>query len=504
MAFNTQAEADAEKLLFQNKYTALPSEDSDDNTQYFKNQYGEKYYYDPDANRYVRSETNEGDAQYNTGSREYLASLYSKYGLDPSMMRGGEEMSRPTEINGGLYVPVRSGYFDPNAGYDNFSPAIKAARAAALKNVYIDSEGNTFAKPQDVEKTNKMIAPYLPPKQDFLSKYGVGAISALVLGPIAAAAGGAGLGAALAEGAGALSATEAATLYELTGLPEYAAATGSGLGTAAEVVNDGTFMEDLLGPAQSPAPPSSLVQQLVDAGVPFEIAKYLPSNASLTKTLIQQGIKLANSGGSGSSRPQAGGLPNSGDGSSSGVSGSFSNPFPDAPTSGASPIKSYLTPTGLSTGAPSQSSMYAGLDPKLVNILSQRAAHGGQIHPRLQQVLSDRGYEINPVDEANPVEMVAGPENRYYARHAKRGFAVNGKGTGQSDDIPTMLADGEYVFDSDTVSALGDGSSKAGAAALDKMREEIRKHKRSAPVDKIPPKAKSPLDYLVRKGNKHG
>ena len=292
------------------------------------------------------------------------------------------------------------------------------------------------------------------------------------------------------------------------------AAEGSGLGTAAEVVNDGTWMEDLLGPPQSPAPPSSLMQQLVDAGVPFDLAKYLPSEASLVKTLIQQGLKLANSDGSGSSstaRPQVGGLPNysggstnSGGDSSSGVSGSLGNPFPDAPTGGASPIKAYLQPTGVSTGAPSQSNMYAGLDPKLVNILSQRAAHGGQIHPRLQQVLSDRGYEINPAYEANPVEMVAGPEDRYYARHAKRGFAVNGKGTGQSDDIPTMLADGEYVFDSDTVSALGDGSSKAGAAALDKMREEIRKHKRSAPVDKIPPKAKSPLDYLVRKGNKHG
>jgi hypothetical protein len=65
-----------------------------------------------------------------------------------------------------------------------------------------------------------------------------------------------------------------------------------------------------------------------------------------------------------------------------------------------------------------------------------------------------------------------------------------------------MLSDGEYVFDADTVAALGDGSSKAGAAVLDKMREAIRKHKRSAPVNDIPPKAKSPLAYL--KGSKHG
>jgi hypothetical protein len=71
-----------------------------------------------------------------------------------------------------------------------------------------------------------------------------------------------------------------------------------------------------------------------------------------------------------------------------------------------------------------------------------------------------------------------------------------------------MLADGEYVIDADTVAALGDGSSKAGAEVLDLFRENIRAHKRSAPTDKIPPKAKSPLEYLKTaqkpKGSKHG
>ena len=125
------------------------------------------------------------------------------------------------------------------------------------------------------------------------------------------------------------------------------------------------------------------------------------------------------------------------------------------------------------------------------------------------------------------------------------GYYADGKGTGQSDDIPAMLHDGDYVMDADTVAALGDGSSKAGRVALDKfrseiphhlavggravpaqiadgeyvlpesfvtslgggdnkkgakmldeMREALREHKRSAPTSKIPPKAKSPLDYL--------
>jgi hypothetical protein len=75
------------------------------------------------------------------------------------------------------------------------------------------------------------------------------------------------------------------------------------------------------------------------------------------------------------------------------------------------------------------------------------------------------------------------------------GHHVQGAGDGQSDDIPAMLADGEYVFDSDTVAALGNGSNKAGAGVLDKFREALREHKRSAPTDKIPPKA-APLTYL--------
>jgi len=129
------------------------------------------------------------------------------------------------------------------------------------------------------------------------------------------------------------------------------------------------------------------------------------------------------------------------------------------------------------------------------------------------------------------------------------GYYACGGGTGQSDDIPAMLHDGDYVMDAETVSALGDGSSKAGRAVLegfqskvphrdgaagkpvpakiadgeyvfpaafvtalgngdnkkganilDGLRERLRAHKRSAPDTKIPPKAKSPLDYI--KGSK--
>lgn len=75
---------------------------------------------------------------------------------------------------------------------------------------------------------------------------------------------------------------------------------------------------------------------------------------------------------------------------------------------------------------------------------------------------------------------------------------INGDGHGQEDLIPAQLSDGEYVIDADVVAALGNGSTKAGSAALDQMREAIRKHNRSAPHKKIPPKAKKPLEYIKR------
>ena len=78
----------------------------------------------------------------------------------------------------------------------------------------------------------------------------------------------------------------------------------------------------------------------------------------------------------------------------------------------------------------------------------------------------------------------------------RQGSAVHGEGDGQSDDIPAMLADGEYVIDAETVAQIGNGSTKAGAQALDKFREGIRSHKRSAPVNKIPPKTKALTSYL--------
>jgi len=84
---------------------------------------------------------------------------------------------------------------------------------------------------------------------------------------------------------------------------------------------------------------------------------------------------------------------------------------------------------------------------------------------------------------------------------AKRGgrssFAVNGPGTGRSDDIPAVLSDGEYVIDAETVALLGDGSSKAGAKKLDDLRVKVRKHKgKKLAQGRFSANAKDPEAYL--------
>lgn len=79
----------------------------------------------------------------------------------------------------------------------------------------------------------------------------------------------------------------------------------------------------------------------------------------------------------------------------------------------------------------------------------------------------------------------------------KGGKHVAGDGDGQSDDIPAWLADGEFVFPADVVSALGNGSTKAGTDKLYAMMHGIRDRARSkGPKDLPPPALKSPLDYL--------
>jgi hypothetical protein len=165
------------------------------------------------------------------------------------------------------------------------------------------------------------------------------------------------------------------------------------------------------------------------------------------------------------------------------------------------------------------------IDPQLLQTLSSRASTGSgggalsapapgypeQAAGKTTFAQSGMPANFNALS-ASGLQALGGASNPNIAGYAEggdvhipefktgtTGHYVQGRGDGQSDEIPAMLANGEYVFDADTVAALGNGSNEAGAKALDKMREAIRKHKRSAPHTKIPPKAKSPLEYLKGK-----
>lgn len=75
---------------------------------------------------------------------------------------------------------------------------------------------------------------------------------------------------------------------------------------------------------------------------------------------------------------------------------------------------------------------------------------------------------------------------------------VQGQGGGQDDVVDIKAAPGEYVFDAEAVSALGDGNTEEGARKLDEMRMNIRKHKRTGGLSAIPPKAKKPEQYMKK------
>ena len=163
------------------------------------------------------------------------------------------------------------------------------------------------------------------------------------------------------------------------------------------------------------------------------------------------------------------------------------------------------TPEGMKTrggllalgqsGAPSQQRavQQMGVIPQLAALLQARGMH-------LPMRMAEGGTpdHEHPHYDGTPLFRTGGLESL-------GGKYVEGKGDGTSDDIAAMLANGEYVFSADVVSALGNGSNKAGAKELDHMVQAIRARARSAPPDKLPPDAKPPLEYLKSsKGKTHG
>ena len=148
--------------------------------------------------------------------------------------------------------------------------------------------------------------------------------------------------------------------------------------------------------------------------------------------------------------------------------------------------------SGEPSGPSNEGKYYSyGSEDSIDDILGGMAANykeGGFVEP-----LKASGGMVLPL-----LAKSGGALGKYSGREDfKDGKHVAGDGDGQSDDIPAWLADGELVFPADVVSALGNGSTKAGTDKLYAMMHGIRDRARSkGPKDLPPPALKSPLDYL--------
>jgi hypothetical protein len=118
--------------------------------------------------------------------------------------------------------------------------------------------------------------------------------------------------------------------------------------------------------------------------------------------------------------------------------------------------------------------------------------YGGLGHPSFGD-MSGRLIDIPGHAEGGEIE---GHNPEFFSEGGIHHF-VQGGGTGTSDSVPAMLANGEFVLPADIVSGLGNGSNDAGAKVLDEFLKVIRAHKQSNNPKKLPPDSKGPLGYLL-------
>ena len=133
---------------------------------------------------------------------------------------------------------------------------------------------------------------------------------------------------------------------------------------------------------------------------------------------------------------------------------------------------------------------------KLMNML-------GNMPPGLRQHLEStnqlgswlaQNWGSVPANYASAQQIPIGKARGGFLSHVA---LAKGGGSGRDDSIPARLSDGEYVIDAETVALLGNGSTDAGARALDTMRKNVRMQKGKALAKgKFSPNAKSPLAYL--------
>lgn len=122
-----------------------------------------------------------------------------------------------------------------------------------------------------------------------------------------------------------------------------------------------------------------------------------------------------------------------------------------------------------------------------------------KLKPNLMKGKSDFGlqkYWTPPAGHADG-GSIEGHNPEFFSEGGLQNRYVKGAGDGTSDDVPAMLANGEFVIPADVVSSLGNGSNDSGAHLLDEFLQVIREHKRKADAKDLPPDSKGPLGYLL-------
>jgi hypothetical protein len=159
------------------------------------------------------------------------------------------------------------------------------------------------------------------------------------------------------------------------------------------------------------------------------------------------------------------------------------NPMTQVPTfatGGSTSYDPFSTNTGSSSGI--SGALTPGLSKAQINYILTGLPGNNVAVPGKAEGGSIEGHNPEFYSEGGLSSM----ENRY----------VEGEGDGTSDEVPAMLANGEFVIPADVVSKLGNGSNEAGAGVLDQFLSEIRKHAHSN-GEKLPPDSKGPLGYLL-------
>ena len=239
----------------------------------------------------------------------------------------------------------------------------------------------------------------------------------------------------------------------------------------------------------------------------------LPSNVTnaLTNKAISSGLNALTGGTSGTTGT-SGTSGTTGTSGSSGTSGTSNLPTANTPstvnlTPGlTSRESSTINPFGAEFAAPTAVNQYVK---EGGHIQHYYGGGGVNTNPEMpnqgQRPMLLRGHpgaNLAPPSAHSMLNVAphfadGGHVPEFYSEGGMHNRFVKGEGDGTSDDVPAMLANGEFVIPADVVSSLGNGSNDSGAKVLDSFLETIRAHKTAHDPKKLPPDSKGALGYLA-------